>query len=216
MERIVELNRGPFVGAAAPLEPVASPGGATVLDVRAPEAFAAGHVHGALNVPVSGSHFGTRAGFLLRSGERVVLHASDRVEAERAARGLHAIAFLELAGYLADVPAPETMEPVPIDELIRLLERHSVELVDVRELDERDSGYIPGSVNIPYRLVRARADQLPHDRPVVTICESGARAAIAASVFAAAGFDARPVLHAGIPDWEKRGNGTVHFRRCGA
>jgi hydroxyacylglutathione hydrolase len=108
------------------------------------------------------------------------------------------------------------MKPVELDELARLLDGDSVELVDVRELDERDGGYIPGSVNIPYRLVRARADQLPHDRPVVTICESGARAAIAASVLAAAGLDARPVLHAGIPDWEQRGNGTVHFRRCGA
>jgi glyoxylase-like metal-dependent hydrolase (beta-lactamase superfamily II)/rhodanese-related sulfurtransferase len=216
MSRIVELNRGPFVGAPPPLEPVRSANGATVLDVRPPEAYGRGHVHGALNVPLSGGHFATRAGFLLGSDERVVLHASDRDEAERAARGLRSIGFLELGGYLAEPVATATMEAVAVDELRRLLERDSIELVDVRELDERDTGYIPGSVNIPYRLVRARADQLPHDRPVVTICESGARAAIAASVLAAAGLDAHPVLDGGIPDWEKNGNGTVHFRRCGA
>jgi rhodanese-related sulfurtransferase len=50
---------------------------------------------------------------------------------------------------------------------------------------------------------------------VVTICESGARAAIAASVLAAAGVDARPVLRGGIPDWEERGGATVEFHRCG-
>ena len=28
-------------------------------------------------------------------------------------------------------------------------------MIDVRELDERDSGFIPGSRHIPYRLLRA-------------------------------------------------------------
>src|SRR5262249_53941868 len=76
MERIVELNRGPFIGAPAPLQPVGSPNGATVLDVREADAYAGGHVPGALNVPVSGSSFGTRAGFLLRADEPIVLHAA--------------------------------------------------------------------------------------------------------------------------------------------
>ena len=38
-----------------------------VLDVRTPREFAAGHVAGAINVPLSGSSVGTKAGFLLRS-----------------------------------------------------------------------------------------------------------------------------------------------------
>jgi rhodanese-related sulfurtransferase len=51
---------------------------------------------------------------------------------------------------------------------------------------------------------------------VVTICESGARAAIAASVLAAQGIDARPVLEGGVAAWRARGHETVAFRRCGA
>jgi hydroxyacylglutathione hydrolase len=216
MERIVELNRGPFVGSPAPLEPRKTPDGATVLDVRSPDAYAAGHVPGALNVPISGGRFATWAGFVLRPGERIVLHASSPAEAERAARGLRSTGFLDLDGYLAGATAGEATEPVELRELRGLLEDDAVELVDVRELDERDEAYIPGSINIPFRLVRARAEQLPHDRPLVTICESGARAAIAASVLSAAGFDAHPVLHGGINEWREGGDGTVHFRRCGA
>jgi len=49
----------------------------------------------------------------------------------------------------------------------------------------------------------------------VTMCESGARAAVAASVLAAHGVPARPVLDTGISDWEKRGNALTSFRRCG-
>jgi rhodanese-related sulfurtransferase len=86
--------------------------------------------------------------------------------------------------------------------------------VDVREKDERDVGYIPGTRHVPYRLIRAAAASFD-GRPVVTICASGTRAAVAASVLAAEGVSARPVLDGGVADWAERGNSLVHFRRCG-
>src|SRR5262249_57286850 len=125
--------------------------GVPVLDVRWGDGYAAGHVQGAINVPASGSSFATRAGFVLDPDERVVLHASSREEAERAARGLRSVGFLELEGYAVDVDATETAQPVEIDELEQLLESDTVTVVDVREKDERDAGFIPGSVHMPYR-----------------------------------------------------------------
>jgi rhodanese-related sulfurtransferase len=216
MARIVELNRGPFVGAPADLKPLERWDGATVLDVRPAGWFAAGHVHGAFNVPVAGSSFATRAAFLLEPEDRIALHASSPEEVEQAARGLRSVGFLELEGYLEDPPTPDRLEPVAIEELERLLAADAVDLVDVREADERDAGYIGGSRHVPYRLVRAHGDDLANGRPVVTICETGSRAAIAASVLAAAGVDARPVLAGGLREWRARGNQTVQFRRCGA
>ena len=69
----------------------------------------------------------------------------------------------------------------------------------MREADERDDGFIPGSMHLPYRNARQAAENgLCGERPIVTICESGPRAAIAASVLHAAGLDARPVLDGGI------------------
>jgi glyoxylase-like metal-dependent hydrolase (beta-lactamase superfamily II)/rhodanese-related sulfurtransferase len=212
--RVVELNKGPFVGAPAPLEQLTDPGDATILDVRTTDAHAAGHVHGALNVPVSGSSFATRAGFVLDPDERIVIHASSADEAREAARGLRAVGFLELAGFVTEAEATERLQTVELAELEHLLEDGSVQVVDVREKFERDEGYIPGSINIPYRLLRSSGgDGLDTEKPVVTICESGTRASIAASVLTAAGVDARPVIHGGIPDW--RGQ-TVSFRRCGS
>jgi glyoxylase-like metal-dependent hydrolase (beta-lactamase superfamily II)/rhodanese-related sulfurtransferase len=211
--RVVALNKGLFLGAPAPLERLQTIGEATVLDVRPAAAHAEGHVHGAFSVPVAGTSFATRAGFILDPDERIVLHAADEEEAEQAARGLRSVGFLELGGYVTDVDATEHVQPVELDELERLLEEGSVQVLDVREKSERDEGYIPGSLHIPYRLLRETgADGIDTSKPVVTICESGARASIAASVLTAAGVDARPVLHGGIEDW--RGQ-TVSFRRCG-
>jgi len=216
MGRIVELNRGPFVAAQPPLEPVSDEGDATVLDVRRPEEFAAGHVPGALNVPVSGGSFGTKSGFVLRPGEPVVLHASSPEEAELAARRLRAVGFFELGGYLADPQTTEKTVPVEVDELDAMRAANDVMILDVRELDERDGAFIPGSRHIPYRLLRAAGAAAADGQKVVTICESGPRAAIAASVLAAVGVDARPVLRGGINEWQRRGGHTVEFRRCGS
>jgi rhodanese-related sulfurtransferase len=97
-----------------------------------------------------------------------------------------------------------------------LLADDEVELLDVREADERDDGHIPGSRHLPYRTARAAAEAgLLNGRPVVTICESGPRAAVAASVLQAAGVNARPVLDGGVADWRANGGETTSFRRCG-
>jgi glyoxylase-like metal-dependent hydrolase (beta-lactamase superfamily II)/rhodanese-related sulfurtransferase len=215
MEHIVELNRGPFLGSTPALGPTERDGH-FVLDVRDGDAYAAGHIAGAVNVPVSGSSFGTRAGFLLPQGGTVALHADSPAQAERAAAKLHAVGFFEFAGYIDGAEATEALDPVEIDELERLVADRVVNVIDVREPYERDAGYIPGSRNIPYRVIGNFADDLAAGRPIVTICETGPRAAIAASVLAAAGVKARPVLHGGVYEWERRGNQTVEFRRCGS
>jgi hydroxyacylglutathione hydrolase len=214
MDRIVELNRGAFVAVRPQLDP-ADGDGVTVLDVRPTREFVGGHVEGALNVPLSGSKFATKSAFVLTSDEPVVIHASSPDEAVRAARGLNSVGLFELRGYLTDAEPGETMQPVTVEELDRLMAEDTVEVLDVREKDERDEGYIVGTKHMPYRMVRKLADDLRGERPIVTICTTGNRATIAASVLQAAGIDARPVLGAGVEDWADRGGDTVQFRRCG-
>jgi glyoxylase-like metal-dependent hydrolase (beta-lactamase superfamily II)/rhodanese-related sulfurtransferase len=212
--RVVAFNKGPFLGKPKPVAKLEEIGPATVLDVRTAQAHSAGHVRGALNVPLSGSSFATRAGFILDPDERIVIHAGDDAEAGQAAQGLRAVGFLELAGYVTQADATERSQTVDVDELERLLGDGEMQVLDVREKTERDEGYIPGTLHIPYRLLRETGtDGLDTTKPVVTICESGARASIAASVLLAAGVDARPVIDGGIENWPGQ---TVQFRRCGS
>jgi hydroxyacylglutathione hydrolase len=215
MERIVELNRGALVGAQPPLQKVDSgPEQAIVLDVRPTNAFATGHRPGAVGIPIEGASFATKAAFVLPE-RPVLLHASAEDEALRAARALHTVALFGIVGW-QEGGGSEQLEPVSLDELERLLADDAVELLDVREADERDEGHIPGSRHLPYRTARAAAEAgLLNGRPVVTICESGPRAAVAASVLQSAGLEARPVLDGGLADWRARGGETTAFRRCG-
>jgi hydroxyacylglutathione hydrolase len=215
VERVVGLNRGPFLAAQPPLEGLETVQG-QLLDVRPAQEHAAGHAHGAVNIPLDGGSVGTKAGFVLDHETPITIHAANAEEAQEAARRLYAVGLLDVAGYMPELETPERLEPIAIDELERLVADDAVEVVDVREKDERDEGYIPGSRHIPYRLVRAYRDELENGRPVVTICSSGARAGVAASVLAAEGVRARPVLGAGVDDWQERGHPLTAFRRCGS
>ena len=143
-ERVVELNRGPWL--AEPDEPaeVDDPGEATVLDVRTFAAHAAGHIPGAISVSLDGGSFGTKAGFVLNGGERIVLHSSTREEALDAAQKLWAVGILDLVGYLVRPQATETLATVDTAELKELLDRSDVQVVDVREASERDERLPPG------------------------------------------------------------------------
>ncbi len=215
LARIVETNRGPFIGQAPIVQELAAPpDDAQLLDVRPAAEHLAGHRPGAINVPVSGSSFATKAGFVLDSELPVCVLADSFEEAQRAIRGLHSVAFFDLAGYVLG-GGEETTEPVAVDALEELIAAGAV-VIDVREKGDRDRGYIPGSRNVPYRLMGDCCPDLPTDRPVVTICDTGPRAAIAASILRTRGYDARPVVDGGMIDWHRRGGDVVTFRRCGS
>ena len=202
LQRIVALNQGPWVARVPELQALGSAAGVTVLDVRSVDAFAAGHVPGALNVPLAGSGFGTKAGFVLHPEEPIAIHAATLHDALSAAEQLHAVGFLDLAGTLSHPALPATMPIFADIEAVELvLQSTDALLVDVREEHEFAAGSLPGSINLPYRVLRDRSAELPRDRVVVPFCESGARAGIAGSILVAAGLDARPLIGGGISQW---------------
>jgi hydroxyacylglutathione hydrolase len=164
---------------------------------------------------VSGTAFATKAGFVLDAARPVCVLAATAEEARQAVEGLHSVAFFDIAGYVLGGGGDEQTQVATIDELEMLI-ANGAEVLDVREKDDRDTGYVPGSRNIPYRLLATCCPDLPTDRPVVTICDSGPRAAIAASILRAKGYDARPIVDGGMIDWRARGGVTVEFRRCGS
>jgi rhodanese-related sulfurtransferase len=81
-------------------------------------------------------------------------------------------------------------------------------LVDVREDSERARGFPPGSRHLPLLQLKQRLAELPSDRPVAFICESGRRSAIAATAARRAGLDAHNVS-GGMTAWHQQGLDTT-------
>lgn len=83
-----------------------------------------------------------------------------------------------------------------------------LQVVDVRERDEFDGplGRIRGAVPIPLSELPQRSDELARDRPVVTVCRSGARSAQAAVLLQKAGFGDVANLAGGMVRWRAEGH----------
>ncbi len=85
------------------------------------------------------------------------------------------------------------------------LEEHlqDVQIVDVREADEFDGtlGHIPGALLVPLSSIAARANELSKERPLVTVCRSGARSAQASVLLRKAGFGKVANLAGGMLRW---------------
>jgi NADPH-dependent 2,4-dienoyl-CoA reductase/sulfur reductase-like enzyme/rhodanese-related sulfurtransferase len=64
-------------------------------------------------------------------------------------------------------------------------------LLDVRRVDERAKGHIPGSIHIPLDEVRERMSELPRDREIIVQCQSGQRSYFACRILAQRGFHVR-------------------------
>lgn len=77
-------------------------------------------------------------------------------------------------------------------------------LLDVREQHEWDAGHIPDAVHIPMGELNARQDEIAEDRPIVTVCRSGARSGQVATALQRGGYDAEN-LEGGMQAWERAG-----------
>lgn len=82
-------------------------------------------------------------------------------------------------------------------------EKHT--LIDVREDDEWETGHAPGAHHIPLGELRANLAHIPKDKPIVVICASGNRSAIAATLLAKNGCTQVLNFSGGMGSWIRAG-----------
>jgi rhodanese-related sulfurtransferase len=85
-----------------------------------------------------------------------------------------------------------------------LHDRGEIELIDVRQVEERDVGRIAGDRHIELAELPSAAESVARDRPVVFYCRSGQRSALATEAFRTAGYDAHNMA-GGLIDWHAAG-----------
>lgn len=85
--------------------------------------------------------------------------------------------------------------------------RAEVQLVDVRSAAELagELGHIEGVRGIPLEELRARVGEIGDDRPVIVICQTGRRAALAAAILSQAGRARVASLAGGMVAWRELG-----------
>lgn len=100
----------------------------------------------------------------------------------------------------------EPFERIDVAKAKELIDSGAIDLIDVREENEWDEGYIEGATRISVNDIvsMSRVDDLPKERPIVFYCAGGVRSALAAELAASVGI-AGPLysVEGGIDAWRK-------------
>lgn len=185
-----------------------------VVDIRSPEAYAAGHLKGAWNIFL-GSAFVLWWASLIPIDRPVVVMADQLKDAEAAIKalrlvGLEAVAGVVLASQWSADEKKADFEASPMMSIEELQnKKDQLYLLDVRSPQEWQSGHIAGAHHLELPLVPQALDKIPRDRPIAVICRSGARAgAIASLIHEQEGVSSCNV-RGGMQAWEEAGYATV-------
>lgn len=75
--------------------------------------------------------------------------------------------------------------------------------VDTRDAEQFEEGTIPGAVNIEWREVLDRIDEIPEDRTTILFCNTGSLSAQAAFALRVAGRSNVVVMQTGFTGWQQ-------------
>jgi rhodanese-related sulfurtransferase len=171
-----------------------------VIDVRAVGDFAAGHIPGAVSIPLR-EQFATWLGWLVPDGVPLgfVLHGGQD-PAEVAWQALK-IGYEDLAGQLDGGMAAWRADggPTGTTELVTAGRIGSRPVLDVRQAGEYAAGHIPGALHVELGDLPARIQDAPAG--AVVMCGHGERAMTAASLLQRCGHRGLAVLAGGAQDW---------------
>jgi hydroxyacylglutathione hydrolase len=208
--RLREVNRrGPRVYGAAPprLTPLLPQQvrrlvaeGAELVDARPTAAFAAGHIPGALSIPLRGA-FASWLGWLVPDDRPLVVVLDPDQESAELVRQALKVGYERLAGELAGGMAAWQAAGLPQAriEIADVAEQAGGTVLDVRQRAEFASGHLPGACHIELGAL-AGAGELPAG-PLAVMCGHGERAMTGASLLQRAGHCDLTVLLGGPSDW---------------
>lgn len=191
--------------------------GASVVDIRSAVSFAARHIPGTINIPLTRS-FTTWAGSLLPYDQPMYVLADDDAAMQAAVRELALIGLDHVAGWMgrdavekweAAGLAVGSIPQISVPALAAQLRADAADVLDVRGRAEWEVGHLPGVPNVPLPTLEdylaSESNALPHGRPLVVHCQGGTRSAIAASLLHARGFRNVVNLTDGFGAWQAAG-----------
>lgn len=176
-----------------------------ICDLRFPEAFAACHLSGAINLPLRPTGFVQWAADVLNPDVPLVLLVPDEKALATALTALRLVGLDLCTGYaLVDENGLKNsggqlgsfpmLAPESVGQRV---------ILDVRTPRECAEGQVPDSLVIELGILFQQLDRVPWDRPVAILCRSGFRASIAASLLLRAGHPSVANIRGGMEAWKR-------------
>lgn len=96
---------------------------------------------------------------------------------------------VNMAGFMIENLAKGTVKQFHWDEVDALPRDGSVTLLDTRTAEEYADGHAEGFMNLPVDELRQRMGELPPEKPVYIMCQTGLRSYLACRVLSQSGYD---------------------------
>ena len=182
--------------------------GYIILDTRAGEDFARGHVPGSINIGLGGQ-FASWAGTLFGLRAEIVLVAESEEKADEARMRLARVGIEHVAGFLKGGvdgwrSAGKQVEALPQMTVAQLRDRRNqFTVLDVRREAEWQAGHIDGARWHALDDFSRIMPDIDRNQPIAVHCRSGYRSVIAASMLQRAGFRNVTDVIGGYDAWAK-------------
>jgi len=206
-----EYGLGPTIEAlsAGELDKHLSEGG-IIVDTRSPPSFASGYIKDSYNISMS--RLGM-AGWVLPYDKPILLVLGNLSDINTVVTGLAQIGYDNIVGYLKPSMVSWYLTARPIDrlgmmttpELKEKLDTEDWTVLDVRSIEEYESGHIEGSINIYTGLLPQNLDKIPRGKPIALICKSGTRSGFGCSILRRHGFNDIHNVMGGMTSWSYAG-----------
>ncbi|BDZ69575.1 MBL fold metallo-hydrolase [Methanobacterium petrolearium] len=190
--------------------------GAQILDVRKPTSFGDGHIPGSFNIWREG--VAAFAGWFLNYNDPIILVDDHGYGLNEVRQSLVRLGFDNIYGYLADGFPNWYLHAESVDKLnlwtVQDLKKHQFDgdffLLDVRQIDDWENGYIEGAYHIYLGEVPLKMNEIPGDTPVVVYCDSGYKSTVACSFLKNNGYSSLTSVVGSMTAWKKAGYPVVN------
>jgi len=180
------------------------------LDVRPGDQFAAGHVPGSVNIPLSGQ-FASWAGSIIGLSSRPVLIADTPEQLSEARLRLARVGIETERGYLDGGVTGwkqtgfklAILPEISVHDLQKQLSENKISVLDVRREGEWMAGHIDGAGWWPLDRFRVSPPDVDLNVPLAVHCQSGYRSIIACSLLQRAGFQNVVNVSGGFGAWQE-------------
>lgn len=96
---------------------------------------------------------------------------------------------VNMAGFMIENLAKGTVKQFHWDEVDALPRDGSITLLDTRTAEEYADGHAEGFTNLPVDELRGRMEELPPEKPVYVMCQTGLRSYLACRILSQNGYD---------------------------
>ncbi|MGV1011427.1 MAG: MBL fold metallo-hydrolase [Flavobacterium sp.] len=190
------LKKGKKAYDVAAFEVVANETKALILDTRAPEVFALGHIPNSINIGIDGSFAMWVGELILDIQQEILIVAENNEKVEEVIIRLSRVGYDHAIGYLQGGFGSwknagkeiQSIHRISAEQLVEHLKKETLVLIDVRKVSEFESEHLIDSINIPLNLGSNTIAQFPKDEAFILFCAGGYRSMIAASLLKQKGY----------------------------